>query len=91
MNKGKWIEFAESYATMDLEAHSYEVHSKDVRDHIHVQYIGTSCVLDMQFLWSSDEVHVKFKSFKMHMNFICISCELFISLMSTCLYYMGIT
>ena len=22
--------------TMDLEAHSYEVHSKDARDHIHV-------------------------------------------------------
>ena len=23
-------------ATMDLEAHSYEVHSKDARNHIHV-------------------------------------------------------
>ena len=26
----------ESLFTMDLEAHSYEVHSKDVTDHIHV-------------------------------------------------------
>ena len=24
------------YSTMDLEAHSYEIHTKDVRDHIHV-------------------------------------------------------
>ena len=37
----------------------------------------------------SHEVHMKFKSFEIHMNFICISCELFMSLKSTSLVLHG--
>ena len=69
--------------TKDLEAHSYEVHSKDTRSHIHGWYKETSCALVMEFLWSSHEVHMKFKSFEIQMNFIFISCEMLMSLMST--------
>ena len=76
---------ARNYGTMHPEAHSYEVHSRDARNHIHVEYIGTSCALDIKFLWSSHGVHMKFKSFEINMNFICISYELFMSLMSTSL------
>ena len=35
------------------------------------------------------EVHMKFKSFEIYMNFIWISCELFMSLMSTSLISLG--
>ena len=37
----------------------------------------------------SYEVHMKFKLFEIHMKFICISCELFMSLMSTSLVLHG--
>ena len=74
------------YGTMDPEAHSYEVHIKDARDHIHVLYIGTSSVLVM---YNSYDVQMKFKSFEIRMNFICVSYELFMSLMSTSLELHG--
>ena len=71
--------------TMDLEAHTYEVHMKPYMQNfkwylcdLRKKLLWTSYVLHMKFIWTSYEFHMKWNqiySYEIHKKFIWTSYE----------------
>ena len=58
---------------MDMEAHTYEVHSKDARNHIQRNFLCICHVICMKFKWSSHEVQII--RYEVNMIFIRTACK----------------